>query len=93
MDDKAIKSGRTTEVTHGIVTRVHTIAKIDSGGGVGEQEIGGFEIDVDPDNKASDGQVSKGGDSGSAWTFKANDGTPTTIFAGLGISTAAGCAS
>lgn len=44
LGDKVIKSGRTTEVTHGIVTRVHTIAKIDYGEPTGAQEVGGFEI-------------------------------------------------
>lgn len=83
LDDKVIKSGRTTGVTHGIVTRVHTIAKIDYGQPVGVQEVGGFEIGIDPDNEPEDGEVSKGGDSGSVWLFKAKNGKPGTVLAGL----------
>jgi endonuclease G len=83
LGDKVIKSGRTTAVTHGIVNRIHTIAKIDYGDPVGEQEVGGFEIGVDPKNKPSDGEVSKGGDSGSVWLFKSDTGKPTGVMAGL----------
>lgn len=83
LDDKVIKSGRTTNVTHGIVTRIHTVAKIDYGGSIGEQEVGGFEIGPDEDNPAFNGEISMGGDSGSAWLFKAANGKPTKIMAGL----------
>lgn len=83
LGDKVVKSGRTTAVTHGIVTRIHTITKIDYGGAVGEQEVGGFEIGVDPENEPLDGEVSKGGDSGSIWFFKSKAGKPTKIMAGL----------
>jgi endonuclease G len=83
LGDKVIKSGRTTAVTHGIVNRIHTIAKIDYGEPIGEQEIGGFEIGVDPANEPADGEVSKGGDSGSAWLFKTDKGKPSNIMAGL----------
>ena len=38
LGDKVVKSGRTTGVTHGIVRRVDTIAKIDYGGTVGRPE-------------------------------------------------------
>ena len=83
LGDKVIKSGRTTAVTHGIVTRVHTIAKIDYGQPVGVQEVGGFEIGVDPKNEPSGGEVSKGGDSGSAWLIKAKNGKASSVLAGL----------
>ncbi|MEX2264385.1 MAG: DNA/RNA non-specific endonuclease [Bryobacteraceae bacterium] len=83
LGDKVVKSGRTTAVTHGIVTRIHTIAKIDYGGDVGEQEIGGFEIGVDPQKKPSGSEVSMGGDSGSVWLFKSTKGKPTAVLAGL----------
>lgn len=82
LGDKVVKSGRTTAVTHGIVRRVDTIAKIDYGGTVGEQEIGGFEIGVDPDEPAENGEISQGGDSGSAWLFT-EDGKPNGVMAGL----------
>ena len=83
LDDKVIKSGRTTGVTHGVVTRVDTIAKIDYGGATGEQEIGCFEIGVDPANPPEGGEVSMGGDSGSVWVFKDRSGEPSNIMAGL----------
>jgi endonuclease G len=83
LGDKVIKSGRTTNVTHGIVTRIHTIVKIDYEGSVGEQSIGGFEIGPDPNNPASNGEISMGGDSGSVWLFKSTNGKPSKIMAGL----------
>ncbi|HEU4444593.1 MAG TPA: DNA/RNA non-specific endonuclease [Nitrososphaeraceae archaeon] len=83
LGDKVVKSGRTTGVTHGIVSRVHTIAKLDYGGSVGEQEIGCFEIELDPNNPPANGEVSMGGDSGSVWLFKSGSGQPTNVMAGL----------
>jgi endonuclease G len=83
LGDKVIKSGRTTGITHGEVTRIHTIAKIDYGGSVGEKEIGGFEIGIDPANPPENGEISMGGDSGSVWIFKSNNGKPTDVMAGL----------
>jgi len=83
LGDKVIKSGRTTGVTHGIVTRVHTIAKIDYGDPVGEQPVGGFEIGPDEDNLPFNGEISQGGDSGSVWLFKAANGKATKVMAGL----------
>ncbi len=83
LGDKVIKSGRTTRVTHGTVTRIHTIAKLNYGGTVGNQLIGGFEIGLDPKNLPDNGEVSMGGDSGSIWVFKAGNGKPSKIMAGL----------
>lgn len=83
LGDKVIKSGRTTAVTHGIVTRIHTMTKINYGGSVGERSIGGFEIGVDPANKPSNGEVSMGGDSGAVWLFKTNLGKAGKVMAGL----------
>lgn len=83
LGDKVIKSGRTTGVTHGIVSRVHTITKIDYGGSIGEKEVGGFEIELDQDNPPPNGEVSMGGDSGSVWLFKLSNGRAANIMAGL----------
>jgi endonuclease G len=83
LGDKVIKSGRTTGVTHGVVTRIDTIAKIDYGGSIGEQEIGCFEIGIDQDKIPENGEVSMDGDSGSMWIFKNDDGKPSNILAGL----------
>ncbi|MFC8520146.1 DNA/RNA non-specific endonuclease [Streptomyces sp. NPDC057257] len=82
LGDKVIKSGRTTGVTHGIVRRIHTMAKIDYEGDVGEKTIGCFEIGPDTEHPAADQQISMGGDSGSVWLFKQN-GRPSKVIAGL----------
>jgi endonuclease G, mitochondrial len=65
LGDKVIKSGRTTDVTYGIVQRVHVTTRINYE--VGEKEIGCFEIGPDPEHLAVDGEISMGGDSGSVW--------------------------
>jgi endonuclease G len=83
LGDKVIKSGRTTGVTHGVVSRVNAIAKIDYRGSMGNQEIGGFEIGIDSANPPENGEISMGGDSGSVWIFKSSNGKPSTIMAGL----------
>lgn len=84
LDDRVIKSGRTTAVTHGIVTRVNVTVKIDYGspGDPNLVEIGCFEIEPDPKHPAARGEISMGGDSGSAWVTKTN-GRPTTMMVGL----------
>ncbi|MEA3015502.1 MAG: endonuclease mitochondrial [Sphingomonadales bacterium] len=82
LGDSVVKSGRTTGVTYGIVRRVDVVAKIDYGQPTGEQPIGAFEIGIDPRRRPGDGEVSKGGDSGSAWLVTRN-GRATDIFAGL----------
>ncbi len=81
LDDKVIKSGRTTAVTHGIVRRIHVMVEIDYGG-VGMHKIGGFEIGVDPDHVPSNSEISMRGDSGSFWMI-AKNGKATDILAGL----------
>jgi endonuclease G len=82
LDDRVIKSGRTTGVTHGIVRRVDVMAKISYDLPEGPVAIGCFEIGVDPDNPPRNGEVSMGGDSGSAWLIS-KGGKATDIFAGL----------
>lgn len=82
LGDKVIKSGRTTANTRGIVRRVDVMAKINYGIPAGEQAIGGFEIGPDKDDVPPDGEISKGGDSGSAWLIF-DKGKATDIFAGL----------
>ncbi|QTF08169.1 DNA/RNA non-specific endonuclease [Brenneria izadpanahii] len=82
LGDAVVKSGRTTGVTYGKVRRVDVMARINYGLPAGEQAIGGFEIGPDPAHPSSDGEISKGGDSGSAWLI-AEDDKPTDIFAGL----------
>lgn len=82
LDDKVIKSGRTTGVTRGIVTRVSTLTQMNYTGGIAEQ-IGGFEIGPDPDHPATSNEISRGGDSGSAWMAIGADGRATDIMLGL----------
>ncbi|WP_018686622.1 DNA/RNA non-specific endonuclease [Actinokineospora enzanensis] len=82
LGDKVVKSGRTTGVTHGVVRRIDAIVKIDYPG-VGSRNIGCFEIGVDPAHEPDGGEITKGGDSGAAWLFKAGNGRPTRVLAGL----------
>jgi endonuclease G len=83
LDDKVIKSGRTTGVTHGIVRRIDTIAKINYGGRAGIKAIGCFEIGPDPDHPSAGGEISQPGDSGAVWLFKQGNGRTSTVMAGL----------
>ena len=72
---RRFKSGRTTGVTRGVVTRVSTITRLDYGNGISE-DVGGFEIGPDPDPPAPSNEISKGGDSGSAWLAIGSNGRP-----------------
>ncbi|WP_033439497.1 DNA/RNA non-specific endonuclease [Saccharothrix sp. NRRL B-16314] len=90
LGDKVVKSGRTTGVTHGVVRRVDTLVKIDYGPGVGQRQIGCFEIGPDPARPAPDGEISMGGDSGAAWMFKASNGKTGKTMAGLHFAGEAG---
>jgi len=80
--DKVVKSGRTTGVTYGIVERVHIVTGIYYGQQTGNKNIGCFEIGVDQENPPIDGEISKGGDSGSCWMICDSD-KPTDVIAGL----------
>lgn len=82
LGDKVIKSGRTTGVTHGVVTRVDVVAKIPYAE-VGTQQVGCLEISEDPNNRPADGRISDGGDSGAVWMFRARNGRTSTVVAGL----------
>lgn len=79
--DRVVKSGRTTDVTYGKVTRIEVITKLNYGTGL--HAIGGFEIGYDDKNRPSDGEISKGGDSGSAWMALDESGKPSDIMVGL----------
>jgi endonuclease G len=82
LGDAVVKSGRTTGVTYGRVTRIHTITEIDYDA-AGLQRIGGFEIGPDPDRPAENDEISMGGDSGSAWMSVADDGATADMMLGL----------
>jgi hypothetical protein len=83
LGDRVVKSGRTTGVTQGIVTRVGVVAKIDYGGRRGVHQVGGFEISPDPAAPPPNHEVSMGGDSGSLWLVVGEDGRPTDVAVGL----------
>jgi len=82
LGDLVVKSGRTTAVTFGRVTRIEVNTRINYGGDVRET-IGGFEIGIDDAHKPADGEISRGGDSGSAWMATKADGSPTDVMLGL----------
>ena len=77
-----IKSGRTTGVTRGKVARIEVNTKLDYRGGV-EATISSFEIGIDEANAPPDGEISRGGDSGSAWLGFDGQGQVTGIILGL----------
>jgi endonuclease G len=84
LGDVVVKSGRTTDVTYGVVTRIEVQTKIHYGDEV--CTIGGFEIGVWSKRKPKGGEVSMGGDSGSAWLavdVKAKKTPTTDVMLGL----------
>lgn len=81
LDDRVIKSGRTTGVTRGIVVRVGVVLSYDYGPSLGVRQIGCFEIGPEP--IATPGApISDNGDSGSPWLIESN-GAVTDILVGL----------
>jgi endonuclease G, mitochondrial len=82
LDDRVVKSGRTTGVTRGIVTRLEVNTRLDYSTTL-SAVIGGFEIGPDPDHAAPDNEISRGGDSGSVWFAVGKDGKPTDVMLGL----------
>lgn len=83
LGESVVKSGRTTDVTYGIVRRIDAIVKLNYGGSVGIRQIGGFEIGPDPKRKAKNSQISMGGDSGSTWLIADKKGKATDVMVGL----------
>ncbi len=82
LGDSVVKSGRTTDVTYGIVTRIDMVTRMTYEGGVTEN-IGGFEIGPDPKHPAVGNEISKGGDSGAVWLGLDPKGKPTNVMLGL----------
>lgn len=82
LGDRVVKSGRTTGVTYGIVTRLEVNTRMTYHGGP-TAIIGGFEIGPDPKRPAPDNEISRGGDSGSAWLAVDAKGKPTDVMLGL----------
>lgn len=90
LGDLVVKSGRTTGVTYGIVTRTDVMVMLAYGGGVGEVAVGAFEIGPSPDHAAPDGVIATGGDSGAAWLAAGEDGKATPVMLGLQMADAGG---
>ncbi len=82
LDDRVIKSGRTTAVTHGVVTRLEVNTKMVYRGGT-VATVGGFEIGPDPKKPAPSNEISRGGDSGSVWMAVGKNGKATDVMLGL----------
>lgn len=82
LGDRVVKSGRTTAVTYGVVTRIEVNTKMTYQGGVSEV-VGGFEIGPDPQRPPPDNEISRGGDSGSTWLAVGKNGKPTQVMLGL----------
>ena len=81
LGDRVIKSGRTTGVTRGIVSKVGGAYRIGYSDGV-IKTVGGFEIKPDPKYPAPGGEISMGGDSGSVWMI-AEEGENRGVVVGL----------
>jgi endonuclease G len=86
-NDRVVKSGRTSGVTYGIVSRVGINVPTDYGGDVGIRDIGAFEIEPNPQKPASGGAISKEGDSGSVWLVDTNAADKDVV---LGLHFASG---
>ncbi len=83
LGDLVVKSGRTTGVTYGEVTRIETLVKMPYEG-MGIVNISGFEIGPSAAHPADGDEISKGGDSGAAWlAANPKTGKPTSVMLGL----------
>lgn len=82
LGDRVVKSGRTTGLTHGVVTRLEVNTRMTYPGGP-TVVVGGFEIGPDPANPAPHNEISRGGDSGSVWMAVDDAGQPTDVMLGL----------
>ncbi len=67
LGDPVMKSGRTSGITYGRVTRTDVTVKVDYGGSAGKALVHGFEIGPDENKPSANGELTMGGDSGSIW--------------------------
>jgi endonuclease G len=88
IDDLVVKSGRTSGVTRGVVSRVGIVVPHDYGGAIGVRSIGAFEYGPRPGAPA-DAVMSKEGDSGALLVVEEN-GQVTDIAVGLNFAVDAG---
>lgn len=82
LGDSVVKSGRTTGVTYGTVSRIGVNTRMVYGNGV-SAIVGGFEIVADAKRQAKDNEISRAGDSGAAWLAVQPNGQPTGVMLGL----------
>jgi len=82
LKDRVVKSGRTTGVTYGVVSRLEVNTKMVYPGGTAAT-VGGFEIEPDPKKPAPNNEISRAGDSGGAWMALGKNGKPTDVMLGL----------
>ena len=88
LDDLVVKSGRTSGVTRGRVTRIGIVVPHNYGGAIGVRSIGAFEDGPRP-GPGADPVMSKGGDSGALLLIEEN-GQITDIAVGLNFAVDAG---
>lgn len=80
--DRVVKSGRTTGITRGRVSRLEVNTTMHYAPGC-SAVIGGFEIEPDPAAPPSSGHISSGGDSGSVWLACDAKGKTKGVMLGL----------
>jgi endonuclease G len=69
LGERVAKSGRTTGVTCGVVSRIDVIGVVSYP--QGDRNIGGFEVAADPGSPPADGLLTEKGDSGAIWAVNA----------------------
>lgn len=83
LGDVVVKSGRTTEVTFGKVTRIDIVINVPYGLPAGNVDIGCFEIGIHDAIPPSTGEISSKGDSGAAWMIVKAGNKASDVLAGL----------
>ncbi|MEO1250946.1 MAG: SH3 domain-containing protein [Pseudomonadota bacterium] len=79
---RVIKSGAATGITYGVIERAQFQNSFVSPGGL-ERAIDSFLIVKDQERSPNRGEITKKGDSGSAWMLADDNGEPTNIIIGL----------
>ncbi len=85
LDDRVVKSGRTTAVTFGRVVRLEVNTRITYGEGF-VRVVGGFEIGPDDTNAPEDGEITRAGDSGAAWMAVDGNNKPIGVLLGINFA-------
>jgi len=97
LNDLVVKSGRTSGVTYGRVSRIGVNTNMtyicDGLAPPVSAIVGGFEIVIDPKRRPLDNEISRSGDSGAAWLAVTTKGKPTGVMLGVHFAGADGAAS